>query len=895
MALPASGELQRYLFIRKGWPGFVGRQAQLQRFKELWTETRQGRGQVILVKGASGLGKSRLVQELIDGLDEATLLIGRCHKDEGSPAYQPFISALKTYFENVRPEVADKHLGPVWREVIELLPEMGKIVHGPTFASSSDGPTPATPVTFLQALAQATAKHPWLLVLDDLQWADYRSLRLLNFLGRYCTGMALMIIGLYRDDELEPNSAFSEAIDPLSQASNFTILGLDPLAEPEVKTLLENIWLQPVPDDLVTALFQRSQGHPLFAETLALSLMDEGLVSWRDDRWHFGPVVEANLPQQLGEAILRRISLLSRETQALLQQAAILGPSFSVEDLQGMSNLSINELLDCLDTALERQLLKEPPGEQRLQFSHGTTQQVLYESLSALKQRLLHREAAEALERQHALNIREMAPLLAAHFFQAGELERGLTYSIQAASGANAVYTHQNALYWYSRALDVIEQLDEEHSTHYQRFELLLARERIYNDLGLRQAQLADLKALQALAQELKEPAKQAQIHNRQSAYEYLMGHLTEASTEAQAGLIAARLANNAVLESKSLIQLADIALHHGQFETARDHLQTAQTQLKRVSHQRAEASVLNGFGGLYKQLYDYIEAETCYQHALAVSQFLDDRAGQALYLSNLADLLLKKGHYTLARSYQHQALIINRIIGKGQGEAACLNRLAALYIELGRYDQALEYVQEAKLLHSQIEDELGLAEDLRLHGAIIRLSTQDYLTARDYLGQALEIFQRLKNKPHQLITWLEIGLSFEAMGDFNKAGNAYEQAQLLSGEMGYPLDNFDARAGIARCLLSEGKVEEAQQQLQNCLDALPGNALYGVQYPVRFYLTLDQLLQQAGQPQQAQAMLQAGQALLQRRLEHIDEPALRDSFLNNVSDNKTLLAQLGQ
>jgi tetratricopeptide (TPR) repeat protein len=560
-----------------------------------------------------------------------------------------------------------------------------------------------------------------------------------------------------------------------------------------------------------------------------------------------------------------------------------------------MSSLSMNELLDCLDTALERQLLKEPPGEQRLHFSHEIIQQILYESLSALKQRLLHREAAEALERQHALNVREMAPVLAFHFFRAGELERGLTYSIHAAGGANAVYTHQNALYWYSRALDVIEHLDEEHSAHYQRFELLLARERIYNDLGLRQAQQADLKALQALAQELKEPAKQAQIHNRQSAYEYLKGYLPEATAEAQAGLIAARLANNPVLESKSLLQLADIALHHGQFEMARDYLQTAQNSLKKVSHQRAEAGVLNSFGGLYKLLHDYIESETCFQHALAVSQFLDDRVGQAVYLSNLADLLLKKGHYAPARSYQHQALIINRIIGKQQGEAACLNRLAAVFTELGRYEPGLEYVQEAKRLHSQIEDEQGLAEDLRLHGAIIRLSTQDYLVARDNLGQALEIFQRLKNKPQQLSTWLELGLCLEALGDFNKAYRAYEQAQLLSGEMSYPSDNFDARAGLARCLLSEGKIEEAQQHLQSCLAARPGSSLYGVLYPIRLYLTLDQVLQQAGQPQEAQAMLQEGQALLQRRLAHIDEPALRDSFLNNVPDNRTLLAQLSQ
>jgi predicted ATPase len=123
---------------------------------------------------------------------------------------------------------------------------------------------------------------------------------------------------------------------------------LDHLAEKEVKQLLENIWSQAPPADLVGAIYRRTQGNPLFVEETAKSLVDEEVITWREGRWHFAPVVEAGLPQSLREVILRRTSRLNKETLNLLHQAAVLGYTFSFDDLHNISDLSEGNILESL-------------------------------------------------------------------------------------------------------------------------------------------------------------------------------------------------------------------------------------------------------------------------------------------------------------------------------------------------------------------------------------------------------------------------------------------------------------------------------------------------------------------------------------------------------------------
>lgn len=718
MATTASRSRSGQHMIRQRWPALAGRSEELQQLLNLWVETQQGRGQLVFIQGEVGAGKTRLVQELADHLGEATILLGHCQQAEVSVAYQPFIDALKLYFATTPEATADEQAGRVLREAAWYVPELHHLLSNimthpltPDTPSANGAGDPAIlphPFSLVQTLKPVTAKQPWLLVLDDIDWADYSSLQLFDYLGRHCGEMALMIVATL-GQEVSDNKPLSEVLAHLKRHTASTSITLDSLAPAEVQTLLESIWTQPAPDELVEMIHRRTQGNPLFVEELAKTLVDEGTITQEKGIWNFNRVIESNLPQRIREAISRRVRRLNKETQTLLQQAAVMGFTFNFDDLREISDLSESDALENLDAVLERHLLKDLPNEGSFCFNHPRTQQVLYANLSVLKQRLIHREVGEALEQRHHVDTDRLATLLAYHYFQARELEKGLPYSIQAAAQAQSLYASHQALIWYTQVLDALDQLEEHESTRSQRYELLLAREHIYDNLGERPAQAADLAALQRVAQALDDPAKQAVVHNRQARYDRAVNLLPQAMTEAQVALIAARQAKNLALQGESLLHLAHISASQGQLEMARAHMHDAQEILNQGGNPLAKAKTLNGLGDTYKLLHDYPEAENYYQQSLSLNRSIGNRYGEAVSLNSLGGVYLELKDYPKTLAHCQQALEINRLTGHRRGAAHCLENLAAAYRGLNQPEAARRCSEEAQAIRQSFSDNLYL------------------------------------------------------------------------------------------------------------------------------------------------------------------------------------------
>ena len=895
MTIATSGDTQHRRLPRRRWPALVGRAKVIQRLAELWAETRSGHGQLVFLTGEVGVGKTRLAHELTDNIDDATLLYAHCDRLEGTLAYQPFVEAIEAYFASIPADtVADSAVGQVLAAMSKLVPEVGRFVSlEDTDPSGSPDllQMPTDSANLVSVMARFTANRPWLLVLDNLHWADQSSLHLLYYLARHCHRLGLMIVGTYRSSEAKNNKFLTETLNSLSDEITYTTIPLEPLPETQAKEMLENIWPQAIPADLATVVYHLTGGNPFYIGEVARGLVDEGVVTWRDDRWYFGPIVEASLPQRPRDAILRRVSRLNKENQALLHRAAVLGHSFNFDDMHKMSGLAERDILANLDLVMERGLIHCTPGEDILHFSHQEIQQAVYESLSSLKRRLLHREAGEALEERHLPEPERIAPALAHHFFLAGELEKGLIYSIQAATQAGSIGASQDALTWYTRALDALDQLQMDEVTQQQRFELLLARELIYSRLGERQAQALDLVALQALAQLFDDPTKQAVVHNRQAIYERNLNRLGEAVTEAQAGLIAARQSGNVMLEAESLQQLGYIALYQGQLEPAQEYMQRAYDLVQGIDNEIGKAGSISGLGTVYRCSMQHDKAEDCYHQALALVRAGDDRYGQATCLRNLGLIYLQAGDYTRAQSYLQQSLEMNRIIGDRRGEAVCLSNLAALSSEVGLYTRAQSLARAAMSIYQTIQDQPGQARSLGML-SVTHLALNDYTAAYDHAAQALEIVRPLEIPALEGLAWLELGLALESLGDLPRAGDAYNQALAVLGRLALQATGVDARAGLARCLLAAGKTAAAAEEVGACLEWIQSYGTRGIAHPVRFYSTAYRVLQAANNGENALAALSAGYDLLQTRANTIGDTELKAIFLRNVPENKELVIQ---
>jgi tetratricopeptide (TPR) repeat protein len=625
-------------------------------------------------------------------------------------------------------------------------------------------------------------------------------------------------------------------------------------------------------------------------EEVAKGLVDEGTVRRQEGSWHFSAKQQIRLPQSVRDAVLRRIAQLKPDTQNLLRQAAVLGRSFNFDDLQQLTSLPEWTVLEHLDVALERQLVEEAPGETTLRFRHAEIQQVLYQELSTLRRRLLHRQAGEALELRYLTDPRRMAEELAHHFGEAGEAEKTLIYSIQAARHADQAYASQTALMWYERALSMLDQLGMVDSTQVQRFDLLLARERLFGRQGMREKQAADLAEAQSVAQKLKDPARQARVHNQQSYFYRLTNEFATARHHAEMALQAARQAGNTVLEGESLSNLAYIERDQSQYQTALERMAAAQAILEQTEDRRGEAIALKGLGDLHRYLNNFAEVPTFYDRALAMNRALGNRRGEAGCLNNMGEFERERGHYSAALNHYEQTLGISQAIGDRQHEAIALHNLALTYLALGSYEAAQHTLGQALPIYRSIEYDLGLAEALTVQ-AEIHTNLNQFEAARDSVQQALALCSDLAGLATLAVVQFNLGLALEGLGDTTEAQPAFEQSLAYLLDIGDEANALDARAGLARCRLAQGDPEAALTLIEQSLTWLSIHSLSGLEHPFRFYLTAYQVLQAAGQAEAAQQVLAEAHTLLQERAANIADEGLRQSFLENVPQNRALVA----
>lgn len=435
----------------------VERDSQLQALRACWAQSRSGHGQLVFITGEPGIGKTSLARELATQCEAAVVLMGQCQEGAARRAYHPFSQALQAYFTPAPPEFFDDEARRLMGNFASLVPELRQIV------LNLPEPPPLDPqqeqlrliASLAQFIRRATQAHPWLLILDDLQWIDESSIALLRYLGDHLPASALFIVGVYRDTG---DYSLQTLLHDLSRSCHH--LCLDRLSQAGVAQMLRQLWDTRAPDSLIEKIYQQTGGNPLYVEEVARGLEEAKQVTFQDGQWRFPQVEGLRLPQSLHEAVEGRIHYLSADTRDVLAQAAVLGQTFWFTDLVLMSNLSEWVVLEHLDLALERQLVQEVAGDDTLCFHHAEIHHVIYHDLGPLRRRRLHHRAGVALEQRISFGQSErLAEILARHFSEAGEWEKALVYSLQAGRRAQSAYANEIALQWYNRALLILDQL----------------------------------------------------------------------------------------------------------------------------------------------------------------------------------------------------------------------------------------------------------------------------------------------------------------------------------------------------------------------------------------------------------------------------------------------------
>ncbi len=450
----------------------VGRTVELDEARQLWRRALEGNGHAVLLSGEPGAGKTRLAREVTiqAAVDGATVMAGGCYEYEATTPYLPFVEAFRRLVREQKDDSALRAmLGDAAPQIAKLAPEIESRL-GP-FPARAELPPHEERLLFFDAVAQVLAniarQRGLLLFVDDLHWADRGTLWLLGHLLRQLRDERALIVGCYRETELDRTHALSRAFIDWNRERLVTRIAVRRFEVAETNAQLSALLGEEVSAEFGEAVHRETEGNPFFIEEVLKALIEQGSVKRESGRWKRCDVGDLVIPQSVKEAIGNRLDRVSDQSNDVLRVAAVLGKTFTFEELQAAANdASEDALLDALDESVNAQLIVATSNDS-FSFTHDKIREVLYEELNPIRRRRLHRHAAEGLERRGVeCEIERQGVLtsctverLAYHYIQAGDYEHGLDYAKRAAAAAESVFAIDEVIAAYSRALECAESL----------------------------------------------------------------------------------------------------------------------------------------------------------------------------------------------------------------------------------------------------------------------------------------------------------------------------------------------------------------------------------------------------------------------------------------------------
>ena len=337
---------------------------------------------------------------------------------------------------------------------------------------------------------------PILTIYEDLHWADEPTVQLFRHQAQRVGSEPLLMVGTYRDVELDVTRPFAKVLELLLREPQATRIALRRLPETDVETMLEGLGGPSVPAGLAQVVFRETEGNPFFIEEVFQHLSEEGRLFDDEGRWSSDLRIDAlRVPEGVWLVIGRRLERVSDDARKALTTGAIIGRHFDLRLLEAAGKVDEDDLLDALESAERAQLISSTTSgrDVRYTFAHELIRQTLVENLSLPRRQRLHLRIANALEGLHAAGPEKAASNLAHHFYQAGAAaddETTLRYLVLAGDQALASTAFEEALEHLDRALSFEDGLGSR-----QRADLLARRGRAFRSLGRPDETLRDWQA----------------------------------------------------------------------------------------------------------------------------------------------------------------------------------------------------------------------------------------------------------------------------------------------------------------------------------------------------------------------------------------------------------------
>lgn len=458
----------------------IGRDLEFERLKQVLSQVRQGRGQIVSLIGEAGLGKSRLVSELhnywmAEGQGGWTPMAGIPY--DTSRPFGLFQNMARSFFgiqledppETIHRKVHDYLVstGASDYQVALCSVAFERVIAAKALHEAPDFPAEVVRKdiydNMLPGLRDQAQRMPTVVLVDDLHWADTASVDLLVHLMQLVDEVPILFLFSFRPERQAPGWQVKIRAET-DHPHRYTEVALKPLDHEDSDALISALLnIADLPNELRELILRKADGNPYFIEEIVRTLIDDGVVYQTEDKlhWKAGTRVEdIHIPDTLQALLMARIDRLDQEAKATLQLASVIGRSFYYRILQAISDSAMT--LDRHLGSLERvELLREATRLPELEyaFRHELARDAAYGSILNRRRREFHRKVGEAIETLFNDRLEEQAHRLAQHFSLASDHQRAMCYFEMAGDAAAGVHADAESADNYGRAVEAARQL----------------------------------------------------------------------------------------------------------------------------------------------------------------------------------------------------------------------------------------------------------------------------------------------------------------------------------------------------------------------------------------------------------------------------------------------------
>ncbi|MEN8245725.1 MAG: tetratricopeptide repeat protein [Thermodesulfobacteriota bacterium] len=730
--------------------GFVNRQKELAMIDDLYSEVRKSRGQVLCIVGDAGRGKSRLIYEFKNQLDQekARYLESQCTAYGKNTPYAPIVEILKKNYNISEGDTAEKiaelletKFAKLDQRLMQSIPFLLKLLakdEGKRIAGDQD--PERTKKMIFEAIRililSGSQRNPLVIVVENLQWIDNTSEQLLAYIVESIANFPVFLILTHRLGYDYPFRA----------SSYFRLISLGRLSNRHARKMIQAMLPNHnLPDNFIGSLLAKAGGNPLYIEEMIKCLLENQTIVPEDKGYKLVKAVkDIEIPETIQEIVLSRVDRLKAYSKMTIQAASVVGREFSLKLLSRKDELQQKQD-NCIKELKKLELVSEKTFSPEVEyiFKSIMTKDAIYNSLLLKHRKELHKEIAQACEGVYKEKLDDYLDMLAFHYCHTDEFEKAIYYLVKAGEKARDVYGNVEAIAYFEDAIRLINEHPGTWDKYLEKAHLGLAG--LYDLVGR---------------------------YNRSIEHYKNCINIVQASDK----------------QAEFLRRIGMVYEKKGDLDKALDFYEQA-TQRIDVNENKLEAArIFMNIGWVHSRGAHFGKALEFNNRALAIFNEQGAPKETAQVYNNLAVIQEFCGNWEEADTYNQESIRLVKQSGDQRKLASFYISAGLLNLKRGSLDEAGEYFSKSYALAEAIGNTLGMA-NASLNIGIVHTHNHNFERALESFSESLSMFENIDARSKVCQNHIALAELHIKMGNLEEARRASEAGMEIALEAPYAFD----------------------------------------------------------------------------------------------------------